>query len=94
MIKTNRALFSTLLIWMTLFFASEPARAGWQTDVGYNRLGVELGAARPDGTGLTVDHVEAAVAVGEYDTWMPDPTNTAFAGKNIVDQTGPTPIRT
>jgi hypothetical protein len=71
-----------------MFLASGPSWADWKADVGYTRLGAELGAAVPDGTGVAVHHVEAAVTVGEYDTWMPDPTIAAFAGKTIVDRTG------
>jgi hypothetical protein len=88
LIKTRPSVLFILLSCTTLFFTSVPAWADWKADVGYTRLAAELGTALPDGTGILVDHVEAAVAVGEYDTWMPDPTNTAFVCKTMVDRTG------
>ena len=53
-----------------------------KTDVGYETLANELGDDLPDGAGLSVCHVEAAVTVDDESTWMPDPANTAFDGKN------------
>ncbi|WP_319526480.1 hypothetical protein [uncultured Desulfosarcina sp.] len=63
-------------------------RAEWKTDVGYETLANELGDDLPDGAGLSVCHVEAAVTVDDESTWMPDPANTAFDGKTLNDKSG------
>jgi len=84
--------FQWLLFAFLAFMAGglfhSPGQADWKDDVGYTRLAAELGGALPDGAGLTVSQVEAAVAVGGDYTWMPDPSNSAFSGKTISDRSG------
>jgi hypothetical protein len=65
-----------------------PALAGYADDVGYTRLRAELGASAPDGGGVVVSQVEAAVTVNGADSWVPDVNEPEFAGKTIVDRSG------
>ena len=77
-----------LLTFIFLYLPPLNAHAGWKEDVGYIKLSDELGAALPDGTGIQVCHVEAAVTVDDEYTWVPDPDNSAFIGKSLTDMTG------
>jgi len=77
--------------------AGGTAHADFSADIGYTRLVAELGAAMPDGAGVLVTHAEAATGTVDHDNdpataplpiYLPDPANTQFAGKTIIDQTG------
>jgi hypothetical protein len=57
-----------------------PAGAGYKDDIGYTALAGKLGAATPDGTGVTASQVEAPDSSGRY---RPDETASQFAGKTF-----------
>ncbi|MBN1489810.1 MAG: hypothetical protein JXA69_07825 [Phycisphaerae bacterium] len=58
--------------------------AGWKDDIGYLSLQARLGSGTPTGFGVPVTQVEASVS-GCY---LPDPSNSQFLGKTIVDMIG------
>jgi hypothetical protein len=68
-----------------------PALAAYEDDVGFAQLEGELGAGTPDGSGVPVGQVEAAVQIGEDFAWTPNPGNGEFTGKTITDVTGAPP---
>jgi hypothetical protein len=85
------ALFSRRIA-VAAFFAtglalcSPTADADYRSDVGYTKLQQDLGGSIPDGTGVTVSQVEAAVG---GTLWLPDPANGEFIGKTIIDASLP-----
>ncbi|MBN1906178.1 MAG: thrombospondin type 3 repeat-containing protein [Deltaproteobacteria bacterium] len=91
-IKNNAFIKRLKLLQRQLFiislFTFSYAHADWKGDVGYTKLSNELGLLLPDGSGIPVCHVEAAVTVNEESTWMPDPDNSAFSEKTLTDMTG------
>ena len=72
--------------WASMALFPGAGWTGWMDDVGYTALADELGDDLPNGTGLSVCHVEAAVTVDDESTWMPDPDNSAFDGKTLNDR--------
>jgi hypothetical protein len=62
--------------------------AGYKEDIGFALLQSELGATTPDGNGVMVTHVEAAVEVEGTYIWMPDVGIVEFSGKIIDDISG------
>jgi hypothetical protein len=84
--KSNAARASIAAIAVLTGFAAGSAQAAYKDDVGYTALQAELGPATPNGAGVLVTQVEAAVMVSEQWTWMPDPAE--FLGKIITDETG------
>ena len=79
------------LFFLTLVVFSSQAYADYRDDIGYTQLQTELGVAIPDGNGVSVTHVEAAIGATETDVgaWMPDISVTQFSGKSILDQSLP-----
>ncbi len=67
------------------------AQAAYEDDIGYTALASELGANTPDGDGVPVSLIEAAVQSGEDLAWMPNTTDGEFVGKTITDITGAVP---
>ncbi|PID40173.1 MAG: hypothetical protein CR984_04610 [Proteobacteria bacterium] len=82
-IPTLQRLFF-LTLGLLLVLPAATLFADYRDDIGYTRLSGELGTGTPDGSGVTVTQVEAKSG----DHWMPDTSNTQFAGKTIVDKTG------
>lgn len=70
---------------------STAAQAAYVDDVGYTALTTELGAGLPDGSGVAVSLVEAAVQSGDDLAWMPNTADGEFTGKTITDITGAVP---
>lgn len=73
-----------LFVWFIFLFQSNELLADYKDDIGYNQLSHDLGSSTPTGTGLTVTQVEAQSS----GHWMPDVTDSQFAGKTITDKTG------
>jgi len=67
------------------------AQAAYVDDIGFTALAAELGADTPDGAGVPVSLIEAAVQSGEDLAWMPNTTDSEFSGKTITDITGAVP---
>jgi len=67
------------------------AQADYRDDIGYNQLLSELSINTPDGTGIKVTQVEAAVGATDFNTgsWMPNTASPQFTGKTITDQSVP-----
>ena len=78
-----RMVLFLLLVLYSIVYADD------KDDIGYTRLQTELGNSMPDGTGVTVTHVEAMTT---DDAWMPDPTDPQFSGKTMNFYTGSTPV--
>ncbi|HHQ13658.1 MAG TPA: hypothetical protein ENK16_01405, partial [Chromatiales bacterium] len=76
---------------LVLLLISIGALADYKGDVGYTALQAEIGAGLPDGTGVQVSQVEAAVTVNGSQAWLPDPTVGELAGKTFTDVSGATP---
>jgi len=74
-----------------LLLAASLAHADYLDDIGYTLLQSELASGTPDGAGVRVSQIEAAVQVGNDLAWMPDPGRPQFSGKTIADETGSTP---
>ena len=76
---------------LTLVVLSSQAYADYRDDIGYTQLQTELGVAPPDGNGVAVTQVEAAIGVTETNVgaWMPDISASQFSGKSILDQSLP-----
>ena len=72
------------------FILAGMARANYLDDIGLIALRAELGAAIPTGTGVGVTQVEANTSAGL--SYMPDITNSDFAGKTIVARSGASAI--
>jgi len=68
-----------------------PAQADYKDDVGYTMLESELGVGIPDGTGVPVSEVEAAVLVGDDSAWMPNAGDPEFNDATITDISGAIP---
>jgi hypothetical protein len=64
------------------------ALAAYPDDVDFTELQAELGGTTPTGAGVIVAQVEAATQVNGQNAWMPDGTNTEFAGKTIGNMSG------
>lgn len=64
--------------------------SGVLDDVGYTALQAELGAATPNGTGVSITQVEAPSGP-DRDQYVPDETNAEFTGKtiNVIGETAP-----
>ena len=65
--------------------------ANYKDDIGYGALATELGSGKPTGAGVPVSQIEASQMIGADPAWMPDPANTEFAGKTILDKSGAIP---
>ena len=63
------------------------AQAAYLDYIGYSALLSELGASTPNGAGVKVTQAEAAVS-RPPPVYLPDPTNTQFSGKSIIDKSG------
>ncbi len=76
---------------LILAMLSSAAYSDYREDVGYFRLQGEFGALLPDGSGVAVTQVEAAVGASASDAgaWMPDVNAAQFSGKTIVDRSVP-----
>ncbi len=74
-----------------LLLVAATSQAGYLDDIGYTLLQSELASGTPDGSGVRVSQIEAAVQVGNDFAWMPDPSRAQFSGKTITDETGSTP---
>lgn len=57
--------------------------------IGYSALQQRLGAATPNGTGITVSQIEATDILPSDQNYLPDSANPAFAGKTINPLGGP-----
>jgi hypothetical protein len=71
--------------------AATVATASGQTyldDIGYSRLMAEQGAGTPNGAGVPVTQIEAALTMNG-DDYFPDITDPQFSGKTITPQTTP-----
>ena len=79
------------LFFLTLIVLSSQAYADYRDDIGYTQLQTELGVAPPDGNGVAVTQVEAAIGVTETNAgaWMPEIGASQFSGKSILDQSLP-----
>lgn len=79
------------LFFLSLVLLSSQAYADYRDDIGYTQLQAQLGLATPDGNGVAVTHVEAAIGATDTDVgaWMPDVSTAQFSGKNILDQSVP-----
>ena len=79
------------LFFLTLVVLSSQAYADYRDDIGYTQLQTELGIAIPDGSGVAVTHVEAAIGATDTNVgaWMPDVSTAQFSGKSILDQSIP-----
>jgi hypothetical protein len=64
------------------------ARGGYLDDVGFTLLGQQLGAATPDGTGVSVAHIESRTDTSNPDAFpnfLPDPADAEFASKTFEE---------
>jgi hypothetical protein len=86
--QSSSRLRATTFIIALFLLSALPAQADYKDDVGYTALESELGLGLPDGTGISVSHVEGAVTVDGIETWMPNPTNEEFTDKTITDVSG------
>ncbi|MGD2056430.1 MAG: hypothetical protein PVJ15_06445 [Gammaproteobacteria bacterium] len=65
------------------------AHSAYQDDIGYTQLLAETGGTLPDGSGVAVTQVEADTdSEPSIYSYLPDPDNSQFTGKDIVDRTG------
>ncbi len=80
-----------------LAFAGSYVFADYKDDIGYTALRNEFGSDVPDGHMLSlVTQAEAAVLLDHdeddqtdsIEVWAPDPSNSEFAGKTIIDSSG------
>ncbi|BCA57093.1 hypothetical protein W02_42330 [Nitrospira sp. KM1] len=81
----------TLTAFVYTLSVSSLAHAGYLTDVGYDALLAEFGTSTPTGAGVPVTQVEAPnndVSGGAPPVFMPDPSNSDFAGKVITSPNG------
>lgn len=63
------------------------AQADYKNDIGYSALLLQLGANTPNGAGVKVSHVEAAISTPPP-VYLPDPSNPEFSAKTITDKSG------
>ena len=79
------------LFFLMLVGLSSQAYADYRDDIGYTQLQAQLGLAIPDGNGVAVTHVEAAIGATDTNVgaWMPDVSVAQFSGKSILDQSLP-----
>ncbi len=82
-----KKLFSLALI----LFASQ-AYADYKQDVGYSQLQATLGTSIPNGNGIAVTQVEAAIgaSTNNVGAWMLNASLSEFSGKIITDLSIPT----
>jgi len=82
------------------FTALIQTRADWRDDAGFPQLQAELGAALPNGAGISVMMAEAAVAASEDPPQylpqatagvLPFPGMGVFSGKTIIPHSGASP---
>ncbi len=72
---------------LLLILMASSALADFKDDVGYTQLDTELGGAAPGGSGVPVMQAEANTSsTAPPPVYLPDPANSAFAGKLITDQ--------
>jgi hypothetical protein len=64
---------------------SAVVHADFRDDIGYSALQTEQGAALPDGAGVPVSQVEAAMD-NPPTIYLPDPNDPQFSGKTITDK--------
>ncbi len=81
--RHNKRFFLITLFGFFLFIIA--ARADYKDDIDQTRLASELGAALPSGTNISVSHIEASLAGGEY---MPETNDVEFAGKAFTAMSG------
>jgi hypothetical protein len=76
---------------LLLVLMAGSAMADFKDDVGYTQLVTELGGAAPGGSGVPVTQVEANTSTtAPPPVYLPDPANSAFAGKLITDRSNDT----
>ncbi len=76
---------------MLCLLVSSGAGAAYPDDIHFTQLQAELGGATPNGTGVAVSQVEAAVQVNGQNAWMVDPWAGEFGGKTLIDRSGGPP---
>lgn len=80
-----------ILIFFTLVVFSTHVFADYRDDIAYTKLQTALSTTTPDGFGVAVTQVEAAIGVTETDlgAWMPDINSSQFSLKTITDLSTP-----
>ena len=79
-------MYSPLLPGCTfLVLATLRAAADYQDDAGFTRLKAELGAALPNGAGISMSHVEALLPSPPFaaNAWLPQAGSGTFAGSGL-----------
>ncbi|NOQ77741.1 MAG: hypothetical protein GQ475_08145 [Methylococcaceae bacterium] len=79
------------IFFLTLVAFSSQAYADYRDDIGYTQLQTALGVAIPNGNGVAVTQVEAAIGATNTNVgaWIPDVSATQFSSKSILDQSLP-----
>ncbi len=79
------------LFFLAVVLFSSQTHADYRDDIGYRKLQAESGIAIPEGNGVRVTQVEAAVGVtgNNIGAWMLDVSAFRFSGKNIIDRSTP-----